>query len=56
VTALNPFIGYENSTMIAREAQETGGSVYELVLKHKLLSKEELDKILAPEHMIGKKP
>ncbi|MEI6456040.1 MAG: aspartate ammonia-lyase [bacterium] len=55
VTALNPYIGYENSTMIAKEAQETDGSVYDLVLKHKLLSKEELDRILAPENMIKPK-
>lgn len=53
VTALNPYIGYENSSMIAKEAQETDGSVYDLVLKHKLLTKEELDRILAPENMIG---
>ncbi len=52
VTALNPYIGYENSNMIAKEAQETNGSVYDLVLKHKLLSKEELDRILEPENMI----
>src|SRR5690242_8182354 len=32
VTALNPYIGYENASMIAREAQATGASVYNLVL------------------------
>lgn len=52
VTALNPFIGYENSTLIAKEALETGSSVYDLVLSRKLLSKEELDRILDPENMI----
>ena len=52
VTALNPFIGYEASSIIAKEALETGGSVYELVLQKGLLSKEELDRILAPENMI----
>ncbi|MBU1368895.1 MAG: aspartate ammonia-lyase [Bacteroidetes bacterium] len=52
VTALNPFIGYEASTLIAKEALETGASVYELVLEKGLLSKAELDKILAPENMI----
>ena len=52
VTALNPFIGYEASNMIAKEALETGGSVYELVLQKGLLSKEELERILAPENMI----
>ena len=52
VTALNPIIGYKNSTKIAKEALETGGSVYDLVLKHGILSKEELDTILSPENMI----
>ncbi len=52
VTALNPFIGYENATAIAKEALETGKSVYELVLEKGLLTKEELDKILSPEEMV----
>ena len=52
VTALNPVIGYKNSTKIAKEALETGRSVYELVLEHGILTKEELDKILSPENMI----
>ncbi len=51
VTALNPFIGYENASAIAKEAQETGRGVYELVLEHNLLSKQELDDILKPENM-----
>jgi aspartate ammonia-lyase len=55
VTALNPHIGYENSSMIAKEAQETGGSVYDLVLRHNLLTKKELDRILAPENMVGQR-
>ncbi len=53
VTALNPYIGYKNSTKIAKEALETGGSVYDLVLEHNLLSKEKLDAILSPEHMLA---
>ncbi|MFA5657440.1 MAG: aspartate ammonia-lyase, partial [Dysgonamonadaceae bacterium] len=52
VTALKPFIGYANSTEIAQEALESGGSVYQLVLDKKLLTKEQLDKILDPKHMI----
>ena len=52
VTALNPIIGYKNSTKIAKEALETGGSVYDLVLEHGILTKEELDTILSPENMI----
>ena len=52
VTALNPVIGYKNSTKIAKEALETGKGVYELVLEHNILSKKDLDTILEPENMI----
>lgn len=52
VTALNPYIGYKNSTKIAKEALETGASVYDLVLRDKLLTKEKLDAILDPKHML----
>ena len=52
VTALNPVIGYKNSTMIAKEALETGKSVYQLILDHGILTKEEIDQILSPENMI----
>ena len=52
VTMLNPIIGYKTSTKIAKEAAETGRGVYELVLEHKLLTKEQLDEILKPENML----
>jgi len=48
VTALNPYIGYDNATEIAQEALITGQSVYELVLAKGLLTKEQLDEILQP--------
>jgi len=52
VTALNPIIGYKNSTKIAKEALATGRGVYDLVLEHGILTKDELDTILSPENMI----
>ncbi len=52
VTALNPVIGYENSSSIAKEALETGKSVYDLTLERGLLTEKELKKILSPENMI----
>lgn len=52
VTALNPYIGYKNSTKIAKETLETGASVYDLVLRDKILTKEKLDAILDPKHML----
>jgi len=55
VTALNPVLGYEKSTQLAKEALETNRGVYELVLEKKLMSKEELDELLKPENMINLK-
>lgn len=52
VTALNPHIGYKNSSAIAKEALETGKSVYNLVLEQGILTKEQLDDILDPKNMI----
>lgn len=54
VTALNPYIGYENATAIAAEAHQTGKGVTEIVLEKGLLTKEKLDEILRPESLIGK--
>jgi aspartate ammonia-lyase len=52
VTALNPYIGYENSTMVAKIALNSNKSVYDVVLEKELLSKEELDRIIQPQNMI----
>jgi aspartate ammonia-lyase len=51
VTALNPVLGYERSAAIAKEALDTGASVYSLVLEKGWLSKEQLDDLLTPENM-----
>ena len=52
VTALNPIIGYENSSVVAREALEGNRSVYDLILEKELLSRERLDEILSPANMM----
>ena len=52
VTALAPYIGYENSSAIARKALDSGGSVYDLVLASGLVSKGQLDAILSSERML----
>jgi aspartate ammonia-lyase len=49
VTALNPFIGYEAATEVAKEALATGRGVAELVLEKGLLPPAELERILKPE-------
>ncbi len=52
ITALNPVLGYETSSMLAKEALETNQGVYKLVLRKKLLTRKELDLLLSPEHMV----
>ena len=56
VTALNPYIGYENATAIAKEAHETGASVYDLVLTKGLMDRAELDRVLRPEVLTRPQP
>jgi aspartate ammonia-lyase len=51
VTALNPIIGYERATELAKEAMETYRSIYDLVIEKGFLTREALDEILAPENM-----
>jgi aspartate ammonia-lyase len=53
VTALNPVLGYEISSTLAKEALNKNIGLYDLVLEKKLLSKDELDDILKPENMIS---
>ncbi len=56
VTALNPYIGYANASAVAAEAHATGGSVYEIVLARKLMSREELDRVMRPEELTRPQP
>ena len=53
VTALNPYIGYENATRIAKTALDTGRGVLELVREEQLLDEATLADILRPENMIA---
>lgn len=52
VTNLVPVIGYEKSAAAAKEALATGKSIAEVILEQGHLSKEQIDKLLAPENMI----
>ncbi len=55
-TALNPYIGYENATRIAREALQTGRGVAELVLEAGLMDKAALDEALRVESLTAPRP
>lgn len=51
VTALLPHIGYERSSMLAKEAYATGRPIREIILEHGYLTKEQIDIILSPQEM-----
>lgn len=51
ITALMPYIGYEKSSQIAREAFITGAPIRELCLRYEVLTVDELDKLLDPHRM-----
>jgi len=53
VTALVPTLGYDTCSSLAKEAMAKDASVYDLVLERKLLSRDELDRILDPAAMIA---
>jgi aspartate ammonia-lyase len=46
ITAINPHVGYETAARVAREAILEGTPVREIVLRDKLLSREQLEAIL----------
>jgi len=53
VTALNPYIGYENAAAIAKKAHKEGTSLRTAALSLGLLTSEQFDEWVKPEDMIG---
>jgi fumarate hydratase class II len=55
VTALNPYIGYENAAKIAKTAHKNGTTLKEEAVALGLMSAEDFDKNVKPEEMIAPK-
>ena len=53
VTALNPVIGYDRATELAAEAARTGKGILELIREKKILSEDQIAKVLDPMAMTG---
>ena len=56
VTALNPVLGYDATTELAKEALETGKGIVELVREKGLLTEDEIAGVLDPAKMTGSRP
>ena len=56
ITALNPILGYETCSTIAKEALETGKSVHDIaVIEKQLVTQEKWDEIFNLENLINPK-
>lgn len=55
VTALNPYIGYENAARIAKTAHADGITLKEAAVKTGLLTAEQFDEYVRPENMVAPK-
>src|SRR5918994_2477518 len=53
VTLLNPYIGYLKAAEIYKESLKTNKSIRELVLSKGLMTKEQIDKVLSKENILG---
>jgi aspartate ammonia-lyase len=53
VTALNPVIGYDRATALAAEAMKTGKGILELLREKKILSEDQIARVLDPAAMTG---
>jgi aspartate ammonia-lyase len=51
VTALNPVLGYEKTTELAKEALETNKGILELIREKKLLTEEQIKDFMDPTKM-----
>lgn len=55
VTALNPYIGYENAAKIAKTAHANNSTLKEAAIELGLLTAEQFDEYVKPEEMIAPK-
>jgi aspartate ammonia-lyase len=53
VTALNPVIGYERASELAKEAYASGKGILELVREKKVLTEAQIAEILDPAKLTG---
>jgi aspartate ammonia-lyase len=55
VTALNPVLGYDKTTELAKEALQSGKGILELIREKKLLTEDQIKKLLDPVALTGEK-
>lgn len=56
VTCLNPKIGYDMASKVAKNAHKKGLTLKESAMEMKALSEEDFDALVKPELMVGPSP
>lgn len=51
-TALSPYIGYNNASILAKEMKKTGDDIFKVNSKLKLIEPKKLEEILAPQNLL----
>jgi len=52
VTALNPYIGYDNAAKIAKKAHKDGSTLKKAALELELLTEDQFDEWVDPKKMV----
>ncbi|MBX2964414.1 MAG: aspartate ammonia-lyase [Cyclobacteriaceae bacterium] len=55
VTALNPVLGYEKTTELAKEALQSGKGILQLIREKKILTEDQIKQLLDPVTLTGQK-
>ncbi|KAJ1850263.1 hypothetical protein LPJ57_008197, partial [Coemansia sp. RSA 486] len=55
VTALNPYIGYDNAAAAAKKAHKEGTTLKQAAIALGSLNEEQFDQWVRPENMLGPK-
>jgi aspartate ammonia-lyase len=53
VTALNPIVGYDKATELAREAKQSGKGILEIIREKNVLTEQQIQELLDPVKLTG---
>ena len=53
VTALNPVIGYDRATELAKEAYRSNKGILEVIREQQILTEQQIEEILSPASLTG---
>lgn len=55
VTAINPYVGYERASLVAKEALKSRRTIRDIVLSQGLMTEQQVDEAFSTENLLGNK-